>query len=462
MEKSPAIAWIADTRGRLHYLNEAGKKWIAPDKWPVPDACSLLPPKLAAHGRKMLRQLAAGYSPYASTITLPLPGGATTSFDLFAFALAFNPRKTLWAGWATNIDTLTQTRTHLSAIIERYALTAKATSDALYDWNIKDNTIYRGDGFETRFGYPPAPLPGSFAWTLIHPADRRKTKMSLLRRLQSSSDHWQAEYRFRCSDGAYRPVLDKAFIVRDKKGRALRVIGAMQDLSEKKALEEKLQAEEHKAKQDILRAIVEAQEKERRELSRELHDNVNQLLGFAKLMADALLHDPTLNLQQSLQKIGEAMKQAMTETRRISHNLNPGPAEELNLYPALRAMAAAYSASGQLRVRCRLQHGGPAGGPSLPPDLSLALYRIAQEGLNNIVKHAGASLAAISFTGKENIVLTISDNGRGFNPAGVEKGLGLRNIHNRVELYGGTLHLRSAPGKGCTIKISISLPPQKE
>ena len=212
------------------------------------------------------------------------------------------------------------------------------------------------------------------------------------------------------------------------------------DLTGKKQLED-----------NILKAVINAQEKERHEISEELHDNVAQILTTAQLLLQAAekQSDSPLMVRGRLQ-----VMQAVIEIRNISHRLNPSALLLSGLYDAVGDLVKTINQANTLQVT----FSSMPGDEDLSSEVQLVLYRIVQEQISNILKHAGATSAHIDLheAGKK-ILLTITDNGRGFQPNTVKKGLGLQNIFYRVELYKGNAAIVSSPGMGCTIKVSIPL-----
>ena len=175
---------------------------------------------------------------------------------------------------------------------ERYDYVTKATSDAIWDWDIQTDTIFRSESFRLLFGYENMRSTIQFRLDHIHPQDREGIQNNLKTALESNTERWQGEYRFECADGNYKTVLDKGFIIRDEKGNAIRMIGAMQDVTEQRQLQLQLKKEDQQKKTEILKAIIDAQEKERYEISHELHDNVSQILTTCKLLLEAATTQP--------------------------------------------------------------------------------------------------------------------------------------------------------------------------
>lgn len=130
----------------------------------------------------------------------------------------------------------------LSVSEERFALVSKATNDAVWDWDFAQNTIWWNDGFSKLFGYPREELePGPESWTLrIHPDEVEQVAHDIHTVIDGSKQYWSAEYRFRRKDGSYADIFDRGFVIRDAAGKAIRMIGAMQDITQRKQSEIKI------------------------------------------------------------------------------------------------------------------------------------------------------------------------------------------------------------------------------
>ena len=125
---------------------------------------------------------------------------------------------------------------------EKYDIVSKATSDTIWDWKIQEDTITWNKGIETIFGYTQEQVGNNSAWWFdkIHPEDSIKMSVKLYSFIEQKSEKWQDQYRFRCADNTYKYVLDRGFLLKDKKGRAHRMIGAIQDITKQKKEEENL------------------------------------------------------------------------------------------------------------------------------------------------------------------------------------------------------------------------------
>lgn len=194
-----------------------------------------------------------------------------------------------------------------------------------------------------------------------------------------------------------------------------------------------------------------AQEAERRRISQELHDEVGQSLT-AVLMelnrAADRIEDP--DLRADLQQAQETTRASLDDVRRLARRLRPGVLDDLGLVSALTSLATEVSTHTGLPVHHEFQPDLPA----LDPQTELVFYRVAQEGLTNVARHAEATQAELSLSHTaERIVLVVEDNGRGLGLA--EEGAGVRGMRERALLIGGSLEVRSEPGRGTAVELSV-------
>ena len=193
----------------------------------------------------------------------------------------------------------------------------------------------------------------------------------------------------------------------------------------------------------------------------ELHDNVNQILSSSKLMLDMVAEVKEDNLE-FVNRSNEYLSEAICELRRISHNLSPGILKDISLEAAIQDIVDRINSSGKILISYRKRNYTKSK-QIAAGDIQLTILRIAQEQLNNILKHAEATEVILQlFITKNRIALVIKDNGKGFDISKTKKGLGLHNIFNRVEYYQGTAQLDSAPSLGCMLKVEIPIEPSAD
>ena len=358
---------------------------------------------------------------------------------------------------------LQQRRSKLQLVKEQQALkksnelfeyAAKATRDVIWDWDVKENKIRRTGGYKNLFGHKISNAYEEHNYQKIHPEDLDNVTAVTEKALKGNDSRWQMEYKYLCNDGSYKIVIDQAYIIRDKNGNAVRVIGSMQDVTEERFLQRQVLITEIQKKKDVVTAVINAQEKERNELSAELHDNVNQLLAASILYLKTARKQEVIEENLVAQSLDHVEK-AVNELRIISHNLIPGELKMNGLSAALKALTGKLHIPKTFEVKLMVEKLDDG---KLHPSLQLAVYRIIQEAINNILKHAGATKVSITIGDKDNVLkLTVKDNGKGFIPSEIKKGLGITNIHTRSENLGGNAELISAPGKGCMWQICIPL-----
>ncbi len=217
----------------------------------------------------------------------------------------------------------------------------------------------------------------------------------------------------------------------------------------------------------LTQRVLDAQEEERGRVARELHDGISQLLVGVRYALDTARRkldrgDATAN--QPLEKGIETLGEAISEVRRISRDLRPGVLDDLGLGPAIKALADDF----QERTGIDVGFQTVVFRNRLDGEAKIAMYRIAQEALTNIERHAQASHVKIDLRGhKKGATLRIEDNGRGLPDDGPTGGLGLRNMQERVEQLEGQLRLsKQRGGQGTIIEVSVPLshllPPERE
>jgi two-component system sensor histidine kinase UhpB len=344
---------------------------------------------------------------------------------------------------------------------ERFQTISRATKDALWDWDLVTDSIWWSENFFTLLGYDPAlPVPELGEWTRrIHPDDRNRIINRLQKVKENSTFSWEDELRILLPDGKYGTVLDRVYTLRDEAGKAVRVIGVFVDITEqKKLIAEKRKMEEERLKsrleqqKEITRVILQTQEMERNTLGRELHDNINQILASVNLKLGYYLEEPENNLD-IIESCRQSLVKAIQEARNLSHHMVMPRFSEKDLRDELGHLIENYNYNQVVELDATSMQE-----ELLPPSIKETLFRIVQEQLSNIYKHAKANSIMIRLsTALRSVTLLIIDNGVGFDVQQKRKGIGITNIFNRVESYNGQADIVSSPGKGCTLSVVIPL-----
>lgn len=343
-----------------------------------------------------------------------------------------------------------------SQLLERFELLALATNDIIWDWELqKNSSTWRGTGLINSLGYNDTILKvdTSFWEQHMHPEDRPRVAGRLDRIFgEAHIKKWEDEYRFRALNGEYRIFYDRGYIIYENK-IAVRMVGIMEDITHRVSLEKKLEQETLLKQKHIAEAVVSAQENERTEIGKELHDNVNQLLTASKLYIDAATNDFE-NKQTLLKQASGFITNAIEEIRNLSKVLHAPLINELGLCESIKNLADDIMMVDDLQIVLKMDEFSEV---NLNDNFKLTIYRIVQEQLTNILKHAKASSAIIILNSDpKNILVEVIDDGIGFDIGKKRQGIGLSNIQSRVSMYEGDFKLTSRPGEGS--KLTVKFP----
>jgi two-component system sensor histidine kinase UhpB len=336
----------------------------------------------------------------------------------------------------------------LKKAIERYEILSRATSDTIWDWDIKNDTILYNDGISKMFGYSFDEIDNGAEWWKdnIHKDDKNRIENILGEAFKNRTEAVQLDYRYRCADYSYRNMLDRAFIVYDEDGNPGRMIGAMQDISWEKEHERQLAV-----------TIIDTQEKERREIGMELHDNVNQLLSATLLylgMAYRSAGDQK-ELTTPLKNCIDYVNESINDIRKLSHRLTPYTKDEVSLKDVIELLIEPMHETNQFEINIEVDEFSQ---DTVSRDIQTNLYRIIQEQMTNILKYAKAGKVDIIIKLEgSSVKLIITDDGIGFDPDTVKAGIGIENMRRRTEIFSGDFAINSSPGNGCELIAELPL-----
>lgn len=212
--------------------------------------------------------------------------------------------------------------------------------------------------------------------------------------------------------------------------------------------------EKKKIAKNMTKEIIQAQERERETIGHELHDNVNQILSASKLYIELAAKDNTPTKDEKLHTAIVYIREGIAEIRKLSHELSSPTLGQKNLIDSIGSLIEPYAMATNIEIDFYFSDYHT----NVDKDQALALYRIVQEALNNIIKHSEATKAEIilSQTDKETILL-IRDNGKGFDLGAKRNGIGLNNIYSRTRVFNGKMLLTTTPGNGCLVEILFPL-----
>jgi signal transduction histidine kinase len=267
--------------------------------------------------------------------------------------------------------------------------------------------------------------------------------------------------------GLYRPdnqskiwLLVSAAPILDSNGNVLNVIVSFTDITEQKRLSQQLIEQEIHRQRLLTQATIDGQEKERQEIGKELHDNINQHLTTTRLYLQVAREKASGEVLEMIKLAHKNLADIVNEIRNLSQSLVPPTLGDLGLIESIAELCDALKRAHSFQVEFHYRHFSEE---ALPGNLKLMIFRIIQEQVSNIIRHAHASHMQIRLqSDAEFVICSISDNGKGFDPGHYKKGMGLSNIANRADLFDGKVEIHSAPGKGCTITVTIPIPHSDE
>jgi len=359
----------------------------------------------------------------------------------------------------THLDITERKRTEaaLRESEERLSLAFAGAQEGIWDWNLETDACGYSSRWKQMLGYDDDEIESHIsAWErLVHPDDRAiadKAHESVAR----GQPTYEAEFRLRHKDGHYVQILSRGFPVRrEPGGPVVRIVGTHFDLTERK----KREAEQ--ARTELLAHLVFAQEDERRRIARDMHDQFGEQLTTLSLRI-ALLRDACgerPDLASHVAALSEIAQRLDRDVDELVWQLRPTALDDLGLRAALAnyiqewaersSVAAELHTSGLLDDR-------------LASEVETALYRIAQEALNNVAKHSRARRVEVILERRPDCVLLIvEDDGVGFSDTGGDKerrGYGLVGMQERAALVGANLQIESTPGKGTTVLVRMVVP----
>ncbi|MCW3117894.1 MAG: hypothetical protein JWM28_1976 [Chitinophagaceae bacterium] len=290
----------------------------------------------------------------------------------------------------------------------------------------------------------------------IHPDDSSRLLHEFETLVDSGKSTWLREYQLLGRDNKYYTVISNVYIIRDTvTGDAVRLIGALHDITELRNLQAENYEQRLWHKQQMTDVIIRAQENERDRWAVELHDNVCQVLGVAKMYLSEI-GPHNASSEALLPEANKMISLALDEIRQLSYSMKPPSFDKMTLSESIDNLVSNVRRIKPFVFSLNMDHFQEQ---QVADDRKLLIYRIIQEQLSNIVKYAAAGKVdvTVAIDRSREIHVTIKDNGQGFDPHQVKAGIGLRNIESRIQAHRGILKIQSSPGSGCTLFASFSL-----
>jgi PAS domain S-box-containing protein len=329
--------------------------------------------------------------------------------------------------------------------------------------DVNKNIVLVNGNTEKMFGYRREELLGEPLEILIPESSRVRHiehHKAYLADMKSRPMGLGLDLGGRRKDGTIFPVEIGLSAIETAMGKL--AVAFVADITVRKQLEQTAQAQAKKVR-ELAAGLLTAQEDERRKVSRELHDRTSQDLASLAMDLGVLADDPLLASGQSrIRALQARAVQASADARNLAYELHPSILDDLGLAASLRDLCQRFSSRAK---DVFLRSTGIALTIPVPREVASCIYRVAQESLQNIYKHARATRVSVALALRKGaVVLTIADNGAGFDPQAAKgrRGLGLIGMEERAHLVNGTLSITSSPGHGTRMVLNVPLPPASE
>ncbi len=326
---------------------------------------------------------------------------------------------------------------------ERFRLIANTAPVMIWMSGVEREVTFLNQIWLDYTGRPLETTLGSRQVDVLHPDEAERCRAVYWKAFEQR-EPFQMEHRLRRHDGEYRWVVT-AGVPRYTDEAFVGYIGTAVDITEQKLAEEALST--------VSRRLIEAHEQESTRIARELHDDISQRLALVNVRLGYLKQNPSASaadLEQQIGDVSQEIADLAADIQALSHGLHPARLELLGLEASAAAFCEEVSDRHEVTIDVHLENI-----PSvLSPEISLCLYRVMQEALQNVVKHSESRHAHVSLDGHINTInLTVKDSGAGFDPHEAMKGpgLGLTSMKERLKAIGGQLAIHSQRGHGTTI-----------
>jgi PAS domain S-box-containing protein len=335
---------------------------------------------------------------------------------------------------------------------ERFRLAAQAGQMYAFEWDVATDKVMRSEEYVNVFGFndQAKQLTRQQVLASVH-ADDRALFVGFVDQVTPENPTTRFSYRVLRPDGSVVWLEKNARAFFDEQGRMLRIIGMVADITERKRVEEALSY--------MSRTVIEAEERERNRIARDLHEDIGQRLALLAIGIEELKDDlpkPTVQLLDRIDSVWKQTLEVSTDVRASAHELYSPRLEYLGIAAVMRSFCGEFGERKRVEIDFR-NYPLPT---VVPPDVSICLFRVLQEALHNGLKHSGVQEFQVQLWGaSDEIHLTVSDSGAGFDLEAARKGrgLGLIRIEQRLSLLKGTFSIDSQPKRGTTIHARVPL-----
>jgi PAS domain S-box-containing protein len=454
MNHSPYFTWIVDKNKKLVFANQSLLKYFRGDETAFgKNMFDLMPKSIASIFHEKHKIVFEKKLPDYSIVKSLMADGKELVYQVTVFPIRETTSEMMIGGEALDITEAYNARQEIKKTNEHLVCINQATSEAIWDWNMQTGHIFCNQVLHNIIGVDLGEVFDlNWCYQRIHEEDRQKIERIIKIVLEKKELSWEAEYRFRNSDGSYKLIYNRGFIIYEN-NEPIRMIGSMQDISVIRKLENDLVEQKLKQQKGIAEAIIHSQEEERTRIGYELHDNVNQILGTAQLYL-SLLEPSKENFAEVKEKARKAILLGIDEIRKLAKEMVMHSLLEEGLLASINGIVEDLHFVKPFNIT--FAHDKKCDVEILSKNKKITLFRIVQEQIKNIIKYSNAKNVKISLGCSNDCVqLFIVDDGVGFDSKNTRRGLGLSNIYERTRLDNGNVILNTSPGEGCSLEVNI-------
>lgn len=445
-----------------YHVADPVQLFLRPEQFLGRNMRDVLPPELLRAIEPAFAQAAGATEPVVVEYDLNMPGGVRR----YEARLLGQDGRVL-----TLVRDITERQRAADELLvsqERYALATAAGAVGVWDWNFETNELFVDSRLKSILGFEDHEIsnrPDDWG-SRVHPQDVPAAAAAIQACVERVSDTYEVEHRMLHKDGSVKWLLSRGSAIRAADGRVLRMVGTKVDITERKLVEEVIRENEavlqasHREIHDLAGRLIALQEVERARIARDLHDDFSQQIAGLSIALSSLNRRLRAlpgagDLLADVSSLQQRTVALADNIRDLSHDLHPSVLEHAGLVAALsgyctdvahhETLALTFTAAGDFE--------------SISTDAALCLYRVAQEGVRNVITHAQAGHAEVHLERiGDRAALTITDDGRGFDVARASHsshGLGLVSIKERVRLAGGTAAIMTELKKGTSLRVQV-------
>jgi PAS domain S-box-containing protein len=445
-EHANDIVFTIDLAGNFTSVNRAAEQLTGymRDETPAMNFTRIVAPEYLGLVREMLARKIAGGEPTTYELEIITKGRQRVPLEVSTRLIYQDGKAVGVQGIARDVTERKQAEEALRQSEYRYRILVESARDVIFTLSTEGRFTSLNPVFETLTGWSPGEWLGKHVADMIHPEDGPGA-MKLFQGFLRGDRLPSYELRVLTKSGEYRTGEVTATLeIRD--GEVVGVLGIARDITERKRAEE------------ALRRLNEMLEERAKRIAHALHDEAGQVLASVYLAVAELARELPPAARARLGRISQLLDRVDEQLRHLSHELRPTILDDLGVLPALEFLVEGVSKRTGLRITVE---GSTEG--RLSPPTETAVYRIVQEALSNVAKHAQATRVSVRLRREGNgIRCSVTDDGIGFDVPGVlarrgERGLGLIGIQERLQTLGGALEIRSASGRGTELLITLPL-----